>query len=42
MLGWYLLFIQLLGVMDFHVPLPVGDFSKFWAPVKRQAKEGEA
>ena len=36
-LGWYLLLIQMLGVMGFSLPLPVGDFSGFWA--KRAAKK---
>lgn len=36
MLGWYLLLVQLLGIMGFELQLPVGDFSRFWV---KEAKE---
>lgn len=32
MFGWYLLLTQFMLFMEYPVPLPVGDFSKFWAP----------
>lgn len=39
MLGWYLVCLQLLGIMEFEVNLPVGDFSRFWGK-KDKAKKG--
>jgi hypothetical protein len=29
-LGWYLLLTMFLGIMDYSLDLPVGDFSKYW------------
>lgn len=34
MLGWYLLILQLLGIMGFKINLPVGDLSQGWTSIK--------
>lgn len=38
-LGWYLLFAQLLATVEFPLDLPVGDLSKYWKK-KAHKKQG--
>ena len=42
-LGWYLLFAQLLQSVEFPLNLPVGDLSKYWKQqsVKKQGADLE-
>ncbi|KAF2158495.1 hypothetical protein M409DRAFT_30995 [Zasmidium cellare ATCC 36951] len=38
LLGWYLLFVQIMDAVGFKWPLPVGDFSGYWAKREMNAK----
>ena len=40
LLGWYLLFVQLLASVDFPLNLPVGDLSRFIKGASEKAKAG--
>jgi uncharacterized protein len=40
LLGWYLLFIQLLASVDFPLTLPVGDLSRFIKGASEKTKTG--
>jgi succinate-acetate transporter protein len=40
LLGWYLLFVQLLASVDFPLNLPVGDLSRFIKGANEKAKAG--
>lgn len=39
LLGWYLLAIQICASTGFPLPIPVGDFSRFWDKKANQAME---
>jgi uncharacterized protein len=41
LLGWYLLFVQLLASVDFPLSLPVGDLSRFVKGASEKAKAAE-
>jgi uncharacterized protein len=40
LLGWYLVFVQLLASVDFPLNLPVGDLSRFIKGASEKAKAG--
>lgn len=39
-IGWYLLSLQMLRTVGFQLPLPVGDFSRFWDKKKKNSSRG--